>query len=860
MSPLLLRASGRHLVRHPWQIGLSVLGIALGVAVALSIDLATQSARRAFELATEAVTGRATHQIVGGPSGLGEDVYRMLRLRLGVRQAAPVLAFDVTAPDHPGETFQLLGVDPFAEEPFRPHLASSDPDGVERGAGGPHPLAMLADLVGRPATGLISSATARRLGLARGDPLTIKVAGAARQVTLIGWLEPRDALSAQALERLLVTDIATAQELARARGRLTRIDLIVADDAAGRALLQRIRDALPSGAEIVSAGARAETVASMTAAFTLNLTALSLLALVVGMFLIYNTMTFSVLQRRPLIGMLRALGVTRGEVFALVVVEALVVGVVGTAAGLGLGLGLAHGLLGLVTRTINDLYFVLSVREVSFTGSALARSVLLGVGATLAAALAPAAEAAGARPREALSRAGLEARARRTAPRAAAGGVALLLAGTAALLLPRAGAGWGFAGLFGLLLGAALATPAVAVLLLRALQAPAGRAFGLLGRLAARGIVAALSRTGVAIAALMIAVSATIGVGIMIASFREAVVDWLHGSLRADIYISPPSLVGNRPDATLDTALVSRLSATPGVAAASTSRASVAHGPGGPAQIVALGLEAGRAPGFKFREGRPEAVWPAFDAGAVIVSEPFAYRRAVGAGGSVRLRTDRGERDFAVAGVFYDYGSSAGVIVMSRRTYDRFWHDSAVSALALYAAPGVDVERLMAALRERAAGGPDVLIRSNRALRDASLEIFDRTFAITAVLRLLIVAVAFVGVLSALMALQLERMREHGVLRALGLTPGQVWGVVTAQTGLMGVVAGLLAVPVGIMLAAVLVSVINRRSFGWTMPIDVAPLILAQGVLLAVTAALLAGLYPAWKMSAASAADALREE
>src|SRR5439155_1641468 len=195
--------------------------------------------------------------------------------------------------------------------------------------------------------------------------------------------------------------------------------------------------------------------------------------------------------------------------------------------------------------------------------------------------------------------------------------------------------------------------------------------FGLLGGLAARGIVAALSRTGVAIAALVIAVAATIGVGIMIASFREAVVDWLHGSLRADIYISPPSLVGNRPDATLDTALV------------------------------------------------------------------------------------------------------------SRRTYDLFWHDSAVSALALYAAPGVDVERLMAALRERAAGGHEVLIRSNRALRDASLEIFDRTFAITAVLRLLIVAVAFVGVLSALMALQLERAREHGVLRALGLTPGQVWGVVT---------------------------------------------------------------------------------
>ena len=180
--------------------------------------------------------------------------------------------------------------------------------------------------------------------------------------------------------------------------------------------------------------------------------------------------------------------------------------------------------------------------------------------------------------------------------------------------------------------------------------------------------------------------------------------------------------------------------------------------------------------------------------------------------------------------------------------------------LELYVAPGDNVERVMAALRERAAGGQDVIVRSNRALRDASLEIFDRTFSITAVLRLLIVAVAFVGVLSALMALQLERGREHGVLRALGLTPGQVWGVVTAQTGLIGLVAGLLAVPVGIMLAAVLVFVINRRSFGWTMPLDVAPLVLAQGVLLAVTAALLAGIYPACRMAAASPVEALREE
>jgi putative ABC transport system permease protein len=226
----------------------------------------------------------------------------------------------------------------------------------------------------------------------------------------------------------------------------------------------------------------------------------------------------------------------------------------------------------------------------------------------------------------------------------------------------------------------------------------------------------------------------------------------------------------------------------------------------------------------------------------------------------VRLNTDRGPRDFRVAGVFYDYGSSAGVVVMSRRTYDAAWNDRRISSLALEAAPGVDVDALIATLRERAAGGPRLLIRSNRALREASLQIFDRTFAITGVLRTLSVVVAFVGMLAALMALSLERAREIGVLRALGLTPRQVWGLVTAQTGLIGLLAGVLAVPSGLLLAAVLVFVINRRSFGWTMSIDPSPSILLMGVALSVLAALLAGVYPAWRMASASPAEALRDE
>jgi putative ABC transport system permease protein len=842
------RLAVRQLSSHPWQLGLAILGIALGVAVAVSIDLANGSALRAFRLSTEAVGGRATHQIVGGPSGLPEEVYRRLRLELGVRRAAPIVEGDVAVAGHAGRTLHVLGIDPFADADFRPYLDGQD----RRAARGRDLLARAGDLVGRGGTVLIAASTARDLGLVIGRELGLDVAGARRTLTIVGLLQPADPGSARALADLLVVDIATAQELFGAAGRLTRIDLMVEDDA----LLARIGAALPAGADLVGAGAQAGATARMILAFQWNLTALSLLALVVGMFLIYQTMTFSVVQRRPLIGSLRALGVTRGEVFALVMSEALVIGVVGTLAGLALGYGMAHGLLRLVTRTINDLYFVLAVRDVVLDPATLAKSVLLGIGATVLAALAPALEATAAPPRIVMSRASLETGARRGTRRAGWLGLAIVAAGGAVLAVPG-GIALGFAGLFVVMVGCALLTPAAAVVLLRPLHGLAGAAFGLLGRLATRGIVAALSRTSVALAALTIAVAAAIGVGVMIASFREAVTSWLEGTLRADVYVSAPSLVGSRPNATLDPALVAHLAATPGVAHASTSRGVVVQSARGPVQVVALDVDPARPPRWRFREGSAAGVW---EGEAVIVSEPYANRHDARAGATVRLRTDHGERDFRLAGVFYDYGSSAGVVVMSRRTYDLAWDDRRISGLALEAAPGVDVDALVAAVRERAGGGPRLVVRSNRALREASLEIFDRTFAITGVLRTLSVAVAFVGMLAALMALQLERTREIAVLRTLGLTPRQVWGLVTAQTGIIGLLSGVLAVPSGLLLAAVLVFVINRRSFGWTMGLDPSPSILLQGVALAILAALLAGLYPAWRMASALPAETLRDE
>ena len=851
MSRLLWRSSLRYLRQHAWQAGLALLGVALGVAVVVAIDVANESARRAFLLATQSIVGRATHQIVGGPNGLAEAVYRRLRLTGKVRALAPVVESDVAATDYPGRIFHLLGVDAFAEVPFRPYLSSA----------GTTPDNDFLAFLTQPATGLIAARTARQLGLDIGDRLSVRVGTRHQAVTLVGLLDPPESRVASAVEHLLITDIATAQEILGLVGQLSRIDVLAPEGKTGQKLLATIRQLLPAGVEILSSRGRSQAIEQMTRAFQLNLTALSLLALIVGAFLIYNTMTFSVVQRRSLLGLLRTQGVTRCEICLLVLGEAVCMGGVGTVAGIGLGILLSHGLVQLVTRTITDLYFVLTVRELALTPVVLGKGLLLGIGASLLAALRPAWEATATPPRVTLQRSSLETRARQTAPRTMLLGLLALAAGLGGLWLSGTNLWLSFGSLFGVLLGCVLMTPLATVGCIRLLQPLLSTWGGTLGRLCGRSIVATLSRTAVAIAALMVAVSVTVGVGIMVQSFRQTVVRWLESSLHADVYIAPPSLIARRSDSTLDPALVKRLASAPGIARVNTYRGLQVESHLGLTQLVALDLAERSYTAFTFILGEPHAVWPAFqNEAAVIISEPYAYRHQLSLNDALQLRTDRGEHVFRVVGIFTDYGSDQGIVMMSRHTYDRWWQDALVSSLGVYAEPNTDVDRLVASLRGLAGAEHEVLIRSNRTLRDASLEIFDRTFTITTVLHLLTTVVAFIGVLSALMALQLERARELGVLRATGYTPGQVWGLMTSQTGLMGLIAGLLAVPVGIGLALILVLVINRRSFGWTLQIEIAPEVLVQAIVMAVVAALLAGLYPALRMARTSPALALREE
>jgi putative ABC transport system permease protein len=837
---LLRAANRRFFYRHPRHLLLAVAGIALGVGIFTAVDLSTTSSRQAFRLSLEAVVGRTSHQIVGsGADGLDEALYVDLRLRHGWRDISPVVEGHAGYRD---ETLRILGIDPLAMTAAQKQLETST-------------KGLLTRLTGEPATALLGRMTAEHFGLHEGDRLRLQLAGTNREVELVGLIEG-DGPADPALEGLLLTDIATAQELLDRVGRLDRIDVQLPADGKGET---RLREALPADAVLRNAEGHNAATVGMTDAFTLNLRAMSILALLVGLFLIYNTLCFNLLQRRPLMAKLRVLGVTRRELVTEILLEAVLLGLVGSAVGVALGWMAAQWLVQLVTRTINDVYFLLTVTHLYIAPAALARGLLMGTGATVLAVLPPALEAVWSQPATALRRSVLERRSRRWALIFAGIGV-MLLAGSVWLLNETSTSlSLAMAAVSSAAVGYSLMVPAALLVLAGSALRTAGRRLGALPTLALRGITGTLSRTGVAAAALTLAVAMSIGTSVMIHSFRLAVSQWLDRLMQADIQIALPSAPG-RPSQVLPNDLVAQAKALPGVARVSTGLRVTVKTSYGSSELVALAPAYPERSPFRFKGGHDDTAWQSLMTGdAVAVSEPYASRHGLKAGDTLTLQTPQGPATLPVSGVFYDYRSDQGVVLIHRPIYDRLWRHGAVSSLGLYLAPGANLENVKAEARHRFEG-QGLLIRASREIRETSLTVFDRTFTVTRVMRLLAAGVAFIGIFSALLALQSERGRELATLRAIGFTPGQIRGLVLLQSGLLGLLAGLLALPLGWLVGDVLVRVINLRSFGWSMDLVLPPSAFGEAVPLAMVAGLLAGTYPAWLAARVPPAVALREE
>ena len=836
---LTARASLRYLARHRAQCLLAISGIALGVAIVIGIQATQQAARASFAASLRGVFGTATHRISADAGPFDERVLAQVRRLAPALAPAPLVSGALRVErDTGGVSLRLVGIDPIGA--------------TLRAGAGQLPIERL---MREPGTALLDAQTAARLGIRTGARLEVVSAAGRATLTVLDVLTV-DALPGLASD-VLVVDIATAQELLALAGRLSAIELESDDSPAARAALAALRADLPPGLELAASGRAAKSARQLTRAFYTNLDALSLLALLVGGFMIYNTMAFLVVQRQTLFARLRALGVSRAALARQVAGEAMLLGAVGGVLGSALGYALAARLLEPFAQTLGDHYHGANAAALDFSPWLGIAGVLIAMLTTLVAALHPAWQAARVPPVVALAaaardRGGSDTWRLRAALACAVLATALLAFSTRSLYA-------GFAALAGFLLAAILVAPTLVGALLAILARRLGPHLPLAERLAIKSATRSLGRIGLAVAALMAATATSIGVGLMVASFRVSVTDWLGQVLQADVYVSQE--LADRAPPLLTPALADDYRALPEVETVSRVRRLRARSGPLEQEVTAYDLPTAARAGFRLLAGEPATAWPAWSRGeAVLVSEPYAWHHAVDAGDTIRLTTPGGTLELPIAGVYTDYGSERGVVAISWPLYVRAWSDDRADGVGLYAAEGVEPAALRTAAERVSAVHPALGVWSNAALRARSLEVFDRTFIVTDVLTVFAAIIAALGVFNALLALHLERAREYAVMRATGCARSLVRRSLYAQTAFVAAAAVMLALPLGVGIAALLIEVINVRSFGWSMALGLDAHALFGPAGLALLAAVAATVYPAERALAITPGRALRYE
>jgi putative ABC transport system permease protein len=743
----------------------------------------------------------------------------------------------------------LLGIDPLSERGVR-----------ALGAVGPRDGALLRDFMGRPGALLVSGAFLDRHGIEVGDRLQL-VMGAFRRSAVVLARLPDDVGGAKVPDDLAVGDIATVQELAQSFNGVDRVDLVIPEP--GReATLARLRALLPSGTRLERPGGEAARLERTLAAFRANIRALSYLALFVAFFLIYNSLLLAVLRRRALIGVVRCVGGTRGQILRGWLGEALATGGVGVALGIALGLLFAGPALREVARTAADLYGATGDESLAIVPATLFKAAVAGLSFTLLSALVPALEAAGTPPARTSARSGLEAGARRRRRWVPVLALPLLVACGVALGWPVKSAAPGYVAALCLALAAALLVPsAVDLLLERLLSWRIGRGWSLL-RMAAANIRANMSRTGVALAALTIALSMAVAMGTLVGSFRRELERWIEGSVRGDVYVSPLGLEADRQGATLPADLDQRLRALPGVEDVATYRERPATVRGRDTFIAAIDADVvrRRSDWQLLSGGSPAEFFHALVSGEAGVSEALHRKTGIAPGDRIAVSVGGVVELMTVAGVYRDYSTESGIVLVDRGAFSRRLDLGPPRSIALYLRPGLEAAAMIPAVRRAAGSDLSLVVRTNRELRSRALAIFERTFAITRVLQLVGLAVAAIGILGALLAMLLERTRELATLRALGLTRAQLGGLFLGESTLLAGFAWVFALVTGGLLAWILLAVINVRSFGWALDYRIPWSIWAGSLAASLAASWAATLWPLSRLARMPVAALLREE
>jgi putative ABC transport system permease protein len=843
----------RPMLRETLRTLLTICGIAVGVAVVVAIALSNQSALRAFRESVDAVSGRANYQIA---SNAPLDETLLLKLqplwRRGVR-FAPVI--DVEGVVQPSQIpIRLLAVDLLSDIHFRDYRYA------EILSGGQPPTAVVYLDLFRDDSIILPLSFAQEHQLRLGSPITLNILGHEATMIVRGLLEARGPATAFN-GSIGIADIATAQKRFGMLGTVTRVDLLVPDDS----VLPEIRRVLPQGARLERPSRRNERVEKMLRAFRVNLFALAGVALLVGMFLVYNTVLISILRRRKDVGILKTLGVSPRQIFVAFLIEGLLFGAIGSVAGIALGDALAFAILRTISQTVNALYIASRPESIVLTRGIIAAGVLVGMVLSLLSAIQPSIEAAKVRPNF-LIQPGLQQRVRVARQRifAIAAIFAFALAAVACVLPPVNGfAIGGYIGVLFVVIAFSLLAPGILTLVTLLLVKPLRAIYGTIGQLASASLPASLRRTAVATAALALATGMMIAVALMVGSFRETVRLWVNQTVSSDLWLRPAKLLSNADAAVFPPSIGEELKHVPFIEAIDRVRGRdmiyrdsiIAVGSGD----FDVAARRGTLPMVTPRS-EEAALEEAIRRGGVVVSETFAMKFKKRVGDSVALPAANGIEQFPITGIYRDYSNDRGVVVMDRSRYVKAFGDDAINTIIIYLRKGVTPEDARTRLESMFGPKYHAFTVTNREIRTEVMRIFDQTFVITYALLAVAIIVAILGIVNTLTALILERTRELALLRVMGMTIAEVRRMILLESSILALTSTAIGIAMGYVLSWILIYVINKQSFGWTIEFHAPVRTIVISCAITTLAAVVAGVIPSRLAARIDLAAAVKTE
>ena len=848
----------RYYFRSFTQSILAVLGVAVGIAVFVAVDLANDSAKQSFRNSAVSIFGDTEFQLMRSTSGISENVYsdvvKSAELQPLLNIIRPIIDKQITLTDSNGveDKYRLLGINVINENV----LSGNNKYGIDFLNSSQTSFNFFAEN-----QVFVSSILASKKQLSIADEFLVEDTN--NKISIVGFFQGDNSLQRELMQNVIITDISVAQNITNSNGILTRIDISSVYDQNEKIALDKWFSLLPSGVQLIPSYTYSEARKSITKSFDTNLLALSLLALLVGLYLIYNMMTFSIHRRKNLFGTLRAIGVTKNEIFFLVLVEGLLIGLIGAIFGIMLGILLAYFLLGLISSTINYQFFSSSPNSIALDITIIYQALILGISGSIVSVLIPAWSASRIQPRELIDIYGKYSTYNNYHMVLFFLGLLLCSIGYLITLAPITNLIIGFIAMFLVIVGLSLTVPTttqIVLLIISSILEKIGRPT--IVTLSVETIKNSLNTIAICIAALSVSIAMTIGIGCMIQSFRATVEEWLNQSLVADIYIAPPTLSFGQDLKGIDDEFIKYVSDIPEIEYISQLGSFEIFKDGYLLNLIVVdSAEKIFDEVIQLKEGEKKDIWNDFvQTDSILISEPLAFQKNIQINDTFDILTDTGLKSFTVRGIYYDYSSTSGIAMVSKQVYDNYWNNSKVTSLALYLNDSQNSEVVFNKLLDKFDTDWDLQIISSKKLNNASMEIFDKTFEITFVLRSISLIVAFIGILGAISAIILSRAREFSILKSIGFTNNQLRTIIGNQTFIIGVISGLISIPLGIIITNLLIQIINKQSFGWSIPMQLLPSVFVEGIMVAILSSVLASIYPSIKISRNNIRKALMGE